>query len=493
MRDNDVAPEVSVFWVLPGHPYNAVTSLNTALEGGSIDLLVLGAASVEPLVVTLSVTEVGSYLDLDGEGAEGYQDLGNGKLQVTIPAGQFIKDVSIPLLDNATKGNDGSVTVTVDADPDRNYIPSASLNTRTIPVKDNDSPSTVSISGGSDVTEGAQLSYTLTRTWAPGQDQGQLVAKVQLVQTGDYIAWPTDHQPDANDMVTIPVTIAKVSLTGTLTLETVDDEVSEDNGSVTATILADASSSYLLGADIGHSTRLMDNDPPIISVEAVSAEVTEGTDVQFRITRSGNTSGSLRVGLYVTGLPKIMTDATETIVLTSDNEDQSKRLTINGAWVDYILEFAAGEAEKTLPLATEADSINEGDGWLAVSILQRTGVPYSIGTGRAQVHVKDDDIPTVSLNQPVGPTELTLSSDGTTWEGDIVEGAQFTYNSTCTGVTEFSDDASVNLDPVSMWVQYSNHPALYGEKDQDETLGYNRAGIHHLGDDCSSQTGHVRE
>ena len=94
----------------------------------------------------------------------------------------------------------------------------------------------------------------------------------------------------------------------------------------------------------------------------------------------------------------------------------------------------------------------------------------------------------MSLIRPVGPTGLTLSSDGTTWEGKIVEGTQFTYNSTCTGVTAFSDDARVNLDPVSMWVQYSNHPAFYGEQYQNNTLGYNKAGIHHLGADCSSQT-----
>ena len=488
VRDNDVAPEVSVFWVFPGHPFNPAVSLTTALEGGNIDLLVLGAARGRPLVVTLSVTEVGSYLDLDGEGAEGYQDLGNGKIQVTIPAEHLIQEVTIPLADNAVKQADGSVTFSVDADADRNYTLAERLHTRTIPVKDNDSTSTVTISGGSDVTEGAQLSYTLTRTWAPGQDQGQLVVNVQLDETGDYITWPTDHQPDVNDLVTTPVTIEKGSLTAGLTLDTVDDTVSEDNGSVTATILADADGSYVTGADSAHTARLLDNDPPIISVEAVAAVVTEGANAQYRITRSGNTAAPTRVGLYVTGLPKIMSTATKAIVLTSDNEDQTKRLTFNGAWVDYILEFAAGETEKTFSLTTEADSVNEGDGWLAVSILQRTGVPYIIETGRAQVHVKDDDIPIVSLNRPVGPTGLTLSSDGTTWEGSIVEGTQFTYDSTCTGVTEFSDDAGVNLDPVSMWVQYSNHPAFYGEQYQNETLGYNRAGIDHLGIDCSSQT-----
>ena len=487
VRDNDVPATVSLYWIRSFHPYTH-SNLDTELEGGSISLVVYGRATGQPLQVTLAVTEVGSYLDLDGDGAWGYENLGNGKLLVTLPVDLSFQNVIIPLVENDVREADGSVTITIEPDPERSYTASVQFGEITVPVKDNDTPSTVSISAPDSITEGGPLSYTLTRTWDPGQSRGELSVNVELAQTGDYITWPTGRQPDAEGLVTIPVTFAARSLTATLTLETVDDEVSEDNGSVTATILADAGGSYVTGADSAHTARLLDNDPPIISVEAVAAVVTEGANAQYRITRLGNTSGSLRVGLYVTGLPKIMTDATETIVLTSDNEDQSKRLTFNGAWVDYILEFAAGETEKTLPLTTEADSINEGDGWLRVTIVQRVANPFSIGTGHAQVLVKDDDIPTVSLIRPVGPTGLTLSSDGTTWEGKIVEGTQFTYNSTCTGVTAFSDDARVNLDPVSMWVQYSNHPAFYGEQYQNNTLGYNKAGIHHLGADCSSQT-----
>ena len=488
VRDDDVAPEVSLYWVATVHPFNPATTLSSALEGGAIELLVAGNAGEEPLVVTLSVTEVGSYLDLDGAGAEGYQVLQNGNLQVTIPADGRFRQVSMPLADNAAAGAAGSVTVTVLEDPGRSYTPASGLDTRTIAVSDNDAASEVSISGGGDVTEGSQLSFTLTRTWALGQDQGQLVANVQLEQVGDYVTWPADHQPNADGLVTIPVTISEGSLTATLTLDTVDDAVSEFSGSVTATILADTGGDYTLGTSSAVTTNLVDNDPPIISVEAVAAEITEGSSAKYRITRVGDISGSLRVGLYVTGLTKIMTEATETIVLTSDSEDQEQRLTVNGASVDHILEFAAGEGEKTLSLTTEADTVNEGDGWLAVSILQTTGVPYGVGTGEARVHVKDDDIPTVSLDRPVGPTGLTLSSDGTTWEGTIAEGTQFTYSSTCTGVTQFSADAAVNLDPISMWVQYSNHPAFYAEQYQDNGLGLNRAGIHSLGVECAGRT-----
>ena len=287
VRDNDVPAVVSLYWGPPFHPYDPVTELDTALEGGSIDLVVFGIATGEPLLVTLAVTEVGSYLDLDGEGARGYEDLGNGKLRVTLPVDQLIESVSIPLLENAVMEADGSVIITIESDLGRSYTPSADAGTVTIPVKDNDTPSTVSISAPDSITEGGPLSYTLTRIWAPGQSQGELSVNVELAQTGDYISWPTAHQPDADGLVTIPVNFAARSLTATLTLDTVDDQVSEDSGSVTATILADPGGSYVTGAGSDHTTMLLDNDLPVISVAAVSAEVTEGTDAQFRFSRAG--------------------------------------------------------------------------------------------------------------------------------------------------------------------------------------------------------------
>ena len=331
VRDNDVPSVITLHWGPPFHPYDPRTGLDTALEGGRIKLAVFAFARGEPLLVTLAVTEGGSYLDLDGEGAEGYEDLGNGKLRVIIPLNQYIGVLSIPLLGNAVREADGSVTITIGPDPGRSYTPSVGRGTVTIPVKDNDTPPTVSLSAADDLTEGAQLSYTLTRTWDPGQSRGELSIDVKLAQTGDYITWPAAHQPAADGPVTIPVTIAADSLTAALTLETVDDEVSEADGSVTATILADANGSYVTGADSDHTTKLVDNDPPIISVEAVSAEVTEGTDSQFRFSRVGDTSVATRVGLWVGGLPKIMTDATEAIALTADNADLSQRLSIHGA------------------------------------------------------------------------------------------------------------------------------------------------------------------
>ena len=426
-------------------------------------------------MVTLAVTEVGSYLDLDGEGARGYEDLGNGKLRVTLPVDRAFQNVTIPLMENDAREADGSVTITIEPDPDGSYTPSVGFSEITIPVRDNDTPSTVSISAPDSITEGGALSYTLTRTWDPGQSWKELSVNVALAQTGDYITWPAGRQPDADGLVTIPVTFADRSLTATLALGTVDDEVSEADGSVTATILADAGGSYVTGADSDHATKLLDNDPPVISVSAVSAEVTEGTDAQFRFTRIGNTRVATRVGLYAGGLPKIMTDATRAIVLTSETEDPAERLTINGAVVDYIVEFAPGETEKTLSLTTEADNVNEGDGWLGVRIARRAANPFGIGAGYARVHVHDDDIPTVSFSQVTLPTGLA-TLEGNTWVGELEETQPISWVLNCTGNYEYAtrrSNPSLNLMAVQMeQVKLANHPAYYAPHNQ-EFLGNN--------------------
>ena len=172
VRDNDVPAAVSLYWTPPTHPYDTSARLDTALEGGSIDLTVYGVARGEPLLVTLAVTEAGSYLDLDGEGAEGYENLGNGKLRVTLPVGLLIKNVFIPLRENDVMEADGSVIITIEPDPERSYTPNVGFSELTIPIKDNDTPSTVTISAPDSITEGGALSYTLTRTWDPGQSLG---------------------------------------------------------------------------------------------------------------------------------------------------------------------------------------------------------------------------------------------------------------------------------------------------------------------------------
>ena len=484
VRDNDVAPVVSAYWSRPYQPYTT-TQLTTGREGTDLVIAFWRTVDNRPLAVSLSVTDPDGLLELGSSDSHGYAVEGDGNLRLDFREGSRYQTIVIPTRDDDTVGAGGSVTIAILPHDDGQYTASSTRGSITIPIADDDSPLTVTLDAPAAVVEGEQVLYTLTRAWELSGRLGELTVNLQVEQTGDHVIWPQGITPDGNGLVTIPVMFANRSLTATLALDTEDDEVSEANGTLSAQLAASSDNSYAVGANTPQTTVLRDNEAPVISVEAVVAEITEGATAQYRVTRVGDTSAATRVGLYVTGMPKIMTDATEAIVLTSDNEDESQRLNIYGAWVDYILEFAADETEKTLSLTTEADAVNEGDGWLAVSILQRTGTPYAVGTGRAQIHVEDDDIPTVSLERPVGPTGLTLSADGTTWEGQIPEGTSFSYGSTCTGVSDFSTVPRTSMAHISLGIFYSNHPAFYGEVSQ-QVLGYNASSFYHVGFNCQN-------
>ena len=476
VRDNDEPFQI----LLTSDSY---TPLSPLIEGEIAKYLLVHSGNPSVSTAYLQFTEGLELLDLDGAGSRGYEHVAGGRISVELRGRRTT--FSVPTLEDETIGPGGRITLV--GKPGDGYFFSEHWIDWTYRLSDDDSPPSVTLVAPAEVTEGNEVRYALSRTAAAGQSREELIVNVLLEQTGDYISWPEDYEPDTNGRYTIPVTFGANRQRAVLTLTTDDDDDSETNGEITAQLLASSNNEYTLATTTPQETVLIDDEAPQVSVEAVAARVTEGTDAQYRITRTGDASGSLRVGLYVTGMPKIMTDATKAIALTSDNEDQSQRLFLHGTWVDYILEFAAGETERVLSLTTEADSVNEGDGWLAVSILQRTSVPYSIGTGRVRVHVEDDDIPTVSLTMPVGPTDLELSADGTTWVGTIPEATEFTYSSTCTGVTQFAGVPGSEMNPAALWVLYSNHPAFYGSVAQERWLGNNFARLNYMGADCDGR------
>ena len=132
--------------------------------------------------------------------------------------------------------------------------------------------------------------------------------------------------------------------------------------------------------------------------------------------------------------------------------------------MDYILEFAAGETEKTLSFTTEADSVNEGDGWFGVTIVRRLGNPFGIGTGYAQVHIHDDDIPTVTFSQVTLPTGAA-TLEGDTWVGELGESQVLSWVVSCSGNYEYSPlrrGSSISgLRVVAEHLLLANHPSYY--------------------------------
>ena len=454
VRDND---EPFFVYLAPDH------TVRTSLVEGEVAEFRLSHAEREDSPVSavyLEFTEGLDLLDLGGAAARGYTHLGGGRIRVDLSV-QYVTRFYVPTLANETIGPGGRLTLV--GSTGEGYVFSERWMEWTYLIEDDDTPSAVTIDAPASVTEGDEVRYTITRTQGTGQSRAALTVNLQLEQTGDYVSWPPEHQPGSDGRYTIPLTFAPSSRVTSLTLTTNDDDLAEVNGILSALLLPSANNKYTV-ATIAQNTVLRDNEQPQVSVAVVAGRVTEGEDVQFRFTRFGDDSTAVRVGLWVGGLQKIMTDATEAIALTADNADLSQRLHIHGAWVDYILEFAAGEAEKTLSFTTEADNVNEGDGWLGVTIVQRAGNPFAIGAGYAQVHIDDDDIPTVSFSQVTLPTGAA-TLEGDTWVADADEGQAVSWVVSCSGSYEYSPlvvNPSVSgLIPQLEHLRLANHPAYY--------------------------------
>ena len=138
----------------------------------------------------------------------------------------------MPTLENDSIGKGGPITLV--GRPGDDYVFSENWFDWTYRVNDDDSPPSVTLAAPGRVTEGDEVRYTITRTADARQSREEMTVNVQLEQTGDYIAWTEQQQPDTAGRVTIPVTFARRATTATIALDTEDDQATEANGLLSA-------------------------------------------------------------------------------------------------------------------------------------------------------------------------------------------------------------------------------------------------------------------
>ncbi len=241
----------------------------------------------------------------------------------------------------------------------------------------------VNISGGSAVSEGGSVSFTLTASPAP---TALLDVSVTISVTGDF------GVTAGTRTVTIPT-----SGSATLTLATTDDQADEADGTVTATLAT--GSGYTIGSQSSQTADVADNDdPPPMAVPVVNIAggggVTEGDAASFTLTASPAPASNLSVRVTVTASGDYgITTGTRTVTVP-----------------------ASGTA--TFTVATSSDQTDEADGSVTVTLID--GTTYDLGTSKtATVAVADDDPPDVDgqdgQDQPVltaceDKPELTISN-----------------------------------------------------------------------------------
>ena len=407
----------------PPTPEVSISAGSGVTEGGDAVFTVTASpAPTANLAVSVTVSQSGDY------GAA------TGQRTVTVPTSGSVT-LTVGTTDDSTDETDGSVTATVNAGG--GYTVSSSQGAATVAVSDDDAAPTpvVSVSGGSGITEGGDVTFTVSATPAPAAN---LAVSVTVSQSGDYGATTGQRT------VTVP-TSGSVALT----VGTTDDSTDETDGSVTATV--NAGSGYTVSSTQGAATAdVADNDDPVVE-EQTGYTVDPDVVARVRELASQTQHGAAHVnrwnrvlvafgehdGAGVTGGPMTAAQA----------QDMADRHS-SPVWDLVVVELTALEAASAQtppPPPTPEVSISAGSGVteggdavftvtaspapssnLAVSVTVSQSGDYGAATGQRTV-----TIPTTgSVTLTVGTTDDTTDETDGSVTATVNAGSGYTVSST---------------------------------------------------------------
>ncbi len=244
----------------------------------------------------------------------------------------------------------------------------------------------ITITAGSDVTEGSDATFTVTASPTPAS---ALTVNLTVSQSGSFGA------STGADTVTIPTTGS-----ATYTVSTTNDSTDEPDGSVTATL--STGTGYTVSGTNNAATVAVsdDDDPPpatpTISIAAGSG-VTEGSDATFTVTATPAPTTSLTVNLTIS---------------------QSGSF---GATTGADTATIPTTGSATYTVSTNNDSTDEPNGSVTATLSTGAGYTVSGSNNAATVAVSDDD-------DPLPATPVISIAAG----NDVTEGADATFTVTAT-------------------------------------------------------------
>ena len=426
---------------IPTTPEVSITAGSAVTEGTAASFtLTANPAPSANLDVSVTVSASGSY------------GVTTGNQTVTIGT-SGTTTLTINTTDDTVDEVNGSVTATlVDGAA---YDLDSTASAATVNIADDDIPE-VSITAGSNVTEGTAASFTLTADPVP---HISITVNVAVTANGNY------GVTTGNQTVTIPT-----SGTAILTVATSGDTVDEVNGSATVTL--NIGNNYSIDSSASAATvNIADDDDSsvyvvpaklIADVRGYAAETINGVAHVTRWKRvlvafgesvpgfSGTPMTvveaqenaiqfwNIRWDPVVTALQALaansQTPATPTVSITagsaitegsnatftltanpppSTNLDVSVNVTASGAYgvttgSQTVTIPASGTA--TLTVATTGDSTDEADGSVTATLVDGAAYDLDSSASAATVNIADDDIPEVSIAAGSAVTEGTSAS-----------------------------------------------------------------------------------
>ena len=298
---------------------------------------------------------------------------------VQVGAGERAATVSVPTVDDAVTEDDGKIIARVQqADT---YLVGEPGEAEVV-VLDDDLATVTIVALATPIVEGETAAFEVRLSRAASASG--LAVQVALSQEGDFAASPL---PELR-----AVQVGGGETTATVSVPTVDDAVTEDDGKIIARV--QQAETYLVGTPGEAEVAVLDDDTAtvtvIVTIVALATPIVEGEAAAFELRLSRAASAS---GMAVQ------------VVLSQEGDFAATPLPELRA-----VQVGGGETTATVSVPTVDDAIVEDDGRILASVQQAE--TYLVGTpGEAEVAVLDDDLATVTIVALASPI----------YEGDTAE------------------------------------------------------------------------
>ena len=311
----------------------------------------------------VSQEAVVDYVTVSGT-ARGGTDYEGTVGTLTFPAGSRGRIIRVPIIDDKLVEEEETFTLRL-----RNSNATIGVGEATGAITDNDLQVVSVTTDQTRVEEGETVTFTLTRTGSNLTEP--LRVPVRITERGDFLA---DGVPTNTS-----VRFAANETTTTLELETVDDEVEEAIGTVTATITD--GDTYRVGDAASATVAIADNDGTETDIEVRQSDVTVSfVATRYEVSEDG---GVLDFAVRLSAISLEEVTVKYATVSGTAMAGQDYRATIG------TLTFPVLETEQTIRVPIIDDNLVEDDETFTVSLLNSNA---TIETGKATGVIADNDL-----------------------------------------------------------------------------------------------------
>ena len=237
------------------------------------------------------------------------------------------------------------------------------------------------------VNEGEPVTFTLTRVGGtPGARHLPLTVQVAVTQDGEFIQGATPQTVRFAGDASVP---GLGRPTAAVTIETVDDDVYESDGSITLTILLAAERLLNFFYEVG------DGGGPQNTMATVDVVSDDDPAVSIADAEASEAGGSLT---FTVDVPAVHEEVTVDWATSDGAGSESATANRDYTAATGTLRFMQGETSKTISIEILDDGVPEPDETFTVTLSNPAGV--ALGRAAATGTIMDDDpetLPVVTL------------------------------------------------------------------------------------------------